>query len=80
VYEGDDPHRPGARDEEEIVPLVTLPRTEQAAVLSDFADAVRAGRPAATTARENLHSVEMVFAAVDAADTGATVPLNATPR
>jgi predicted dehydrogenase len=76
VYEGDDPHRPGSPDEEEVVPLVALPRSDQAAVLTDFADAVRTGRPAPTTARDNLRSIEMVFAAVEAAETGAHVVLN----
>jgi predicted dehydrogenase len=76
VYEGDDPHRPGSRDEEEVVPLVAMPRSDQAAVLVAFAEAVRSGRPAATTARDNLHSIEMVFAAVEAAETGAPVVLD----
>jgi predicted dehydrogenase len=77
VFEGDDPHRPGSADEEQSVPLVTLAHSDQAAVLTSFADAVRAGRPAPTTARDNLHSLAMVFAAVDAARTGAAVTLPA---
>jgi predicted dehydrogenase len=78
AYEGDDPNRPGSADEEEIVPLVALERSEQAAVLTDFADAVRTGRPAPTTARDNLRSIEMVFAAVRAAESGAAVALDGT--
>lgn len=78
IYEGDDPHRAGSPGEEEVVPLITLPRSDQAAVLTDFADAVRAGRPAPTTARDNLRSIEMVFAAVRAAETG--VPVTLGPR
>jgi predicted dehydrogenase len=77
VYEGDDPHRPGSAAEEESVPLVALARSDQAAVLTSFADAVRAGRPAPTTARDNLRSIEMVFAAVAAAESGAAVTLPA---
>jgi predicted dehydrogenase len=76
VYEGDDPHRPGSADEEQRVPLVELAHSDQAAVLMDFADAVRARRPAPTTARDNLRSIEMVFAAAQAANTGAAVTLN----
>jgi predicted dehydrogenase len=76
VYEGDDPHVPGTPDQEEVVPLVAMPRSDQAAVLTDFADAVRSGRPAPTTARDNLRSIEMVFAAVQAATAGAAVALN----
>jgi predicted dehydrogenase len=67
VYEGADVHRPGTRDEEVEVPLVALERTDQAAVLHDFWAAVRAGRPAPTTAADNLRSVEMVLGAVAAA-------------
>jgi predicted dehydrogenase len=77
VWQGDDPHRPGTAEEEEVVPLVALERSDQAAVLTGFADALRTGRPAPTTARDNLHSIEMVFAAVEAADTGAAVTLPA---
>jgi predicted dehydrogenase len=76
IYEGEDPHRPGTAEEEQIVPLLPLPRSDQAAVLKDFADAVRAGRPAPTTARDNLHSLEMVFAALEAAGTGTSVALD----
>jgi predicted dehydrogenase len=67
VYRGSDVHRPGTAADEEVVPLVTLTRTDQAAVLFDFAAAVREGRPAATNATDNLRTVEMVLAAVEAA-------------
>ena len=66
LYEGADPHRPGTVEEEADVPLVALPHTDQAAVLLDFVAAVRAGRPAPTTAADNLRSLEMVFGAVEA--------------
>jgi predicted dehydrogenase len=76
AYEGDDPHRPGTVADERDVPLVAMAHTDQAAVLLDFAAAVRAGRPAPTTAADNLRSVEMVFAAVDATRSGATAPVD----
>jgi predicted dehydrogenase len=66
----DDPTRPaepGTRDAEVVVPLVEMPLTDQAAVLADFVAAVRAGRPAPTTAVDNLRSVEMVLGAVESA-------------
>jgi predicted dehydrogenase len=80
VFEGDDPHRPGSADEEQAVALVDMERSDQAAVLTSFADAVRAGRPAPTTARDNLRSIEMVFAAVEAATTGSAVTLSGRGR
>jgi predicted dehydrogenase len=76
VYEGDDPHTPGTAREEQRVPLVAMSHTDQAAVLMDFATAVQAGRPAPTTARDNLRSIQMVFAAVESATRGAPVTLD----
>jgi predicted dehydrogenase len=67
VYRGDDVHRPGTAADEEIVPLVALGRTDQTAVLMEFAAAVRDGRPAPTNAVDNLRTVGMVLAAVEAA-------------
>ena len=67
VYRGKDVHHPGTAAQEEIVPLVELERTDQAAVLVDFAGAIRDGRPAPTNAADNLRTVEMVLAAVEAA-------------
>jgi len=67
VYRGTDVHHPGTAAQEEIVPLVELERTDQAAVLVDFASAIRDGRPAPTNAADNLRTVEMVLAAVEAA-------------
>jgi predicted dehydrogenase len=76
VYEGDDPNRPGTAAGEHEAPLVPMAHTDQAAVLLDFAAAVRAGRPAPTTAADNLRSAEMVFAAVDATRSGAAVAVD----
>lgn len=67
VYRGTDPHRPGTAADEQVVPLVRLERTDQAAVLADFAAAVRDGRPAPTNAVDNLRTVEMVLATVERA-------------
>jgi predicted dehydrogenase len=57
------------------VPLVELPRQDQAAVASDFMRAVRAGEPAPTAAADNLRSLEMVFGAVESAQRGQPVAL-----
>jgi hypothetical protein len=46
---------------------VALERTDQTAVLMEFAAAVRDGRPAPTNAVDNLRTVGMVLAAVEAA-------------
>ena len=45
----------------------------QAALLSDFVAAVRAGTPAQTSGRDNLKTVAAVFAAVESAETGRAV-------
>jgi predicted dehydrogenase len=76
VCESADPHRVPGPDEEAEVPLARLERHDQAAVLSDFLDAVRAGRAAPTTAVDNLRSLEMVFAATESADTGRAVAIS----
>jgi predicted dehydrogenase len=67
VYRGDDVHHPGTAEQEEVVPLVELERTDQAAVLVDFWKAIREDRPAPTSAADNLRTVEMVLRAVEAA-------------
>ena len=67
VYRGTDVHHPGTAAQEEIVPLVELERTDQAAVLVDFASAIRDGRPAPTNAADNLRTVDMVLRAVQSA-------------
>jgi hypothetical protein len=41
---------------------------------------VRTGRPAPTTAADNLRSVEMVLNAVEAAETGRTVEFEAAAQ
>jgi predicted dehydrogenase len=72
--EGLDPHlvEPPAPVE---LPLVELERQDQAAVVSDFMRAVRAGEAAPTAAADNLRSLEMVFGAVESAQLGRPVAL-----
>ena len=67
VFRGEDVNHPGTADEEQVVPLVVLERTDQAAVLVDFDAAIRDGRPAPTNALDNLRTVEMVLRAVESA-------------
>jgi predicted dehydrogenase len=78
IAEGADPHRPLEPGDEQEIPLVELADGDQAAVLRDFMAAVRDGRPAPTTAADNLRSLEMVFAAVDAAGSGREVAIDGT--
>jgi len=73
-------HVPGEPAGEEEIPLVTLERPDQATALVTFAEAVRTGRPAPTTAADNLRSVEMVLNAVEAAQMGRTVEFEAAAQ
>ena len=66
---------PGQEQEQEV-PLVALPHADQAAVLLDVVAAVRADRPAPTSAWDNLRTLEMVFGAVRAAGEGREVSLD----
>ena len=79
VYRGDDVHHPGTAAEELVVPLVELERTDQAAVLVDFAAAIRDDRPAPTNAVDNLRTVEMVLSAVTSATLSASL-VDGQPR
>jgi predicted dehydrogenase len=67
IGEGRDSHQVAAPAPVEV-PLVALERQEQAAVVSDFMRAVRAGEAAPTAAADNLRSLEMVFGAVESAE------------
>jgi predicted dehydrogenase len=71
-----DPHSPPEPGDELEVPLVPLELENQAAVLADFIAAVGAGRPAPTTATDNLRTIEMVLGAVEAARGGGDVALD----
>jgi predicted dehydrogenase len=72
-----DPHAPPEPGHELEVPLAPLALEDQAAVLTDFIAAVSAGRPAPTTATDNLRTIEMVLGAVEAARNGGDVVLDA---
>ncbi len=55
------------------IPLQDVAETERAGVLAEFAAAIRDGREAETSGRDNLLTLELVFAAVEAAATGLPV-------
>jgi len=59
----------------EIVRHLPLKKTAQHHVLDDFIRAVRAGRRPKTDALDNIRSVGMVFATVEAMKTGRRVPV-----
>src|SRR6266545_1720253 len=67
--------RMGARQTVQISPqtdlmAVTDPQAGQDAALAEFVDAIAQGRAAETSVEDNLKSVAMVFAAIDAAHQG----------
>lgn len=57
----------------ESIPLEEPPALAQHYVLADFIDAVKNGNRPKTDVFDNIHSVSMVFAAVEAVKTGKTV-------
>jgi predicted dehydrogenase len=78
---GDAPERQGrvarrlGRLAGRTVPLVELAKTGRAGVLAEFAAAIREGREPETSGRDNLLTLELVFAAVEAAASGRAVRL-----
>jgi predicted dehydrogenase len=74
IGEGRDPHDVTAPAPVEV-PLAALALQDQAAVAADFMRAVRAGEAAPTAAADNLRSLEMVFAAVESAQSERPVAL-----
>lgn len=46
-----------------------------ASVIADFIDSINAGRPPETAGTDNIHSLAMVFAAVESARLGQRVPI-----
>jgi predicted dehydrogenase len=80
IAEGADPHAPLEPGAGRDVPLVALPHGDQKALLLDFIAAVREGRQAATTAADNVRSLAMVFAAVEAAGSGREVAIDGSLR
>ena len=57
------------------MPQVALALTNRAGVLAEFAAAIREGREPETSGRDNLATLELVYAAVEAARSGQTVRL-----
>jgi predicted dehydrogenase len=78
---GDAPERQGrvarrlGRPAGRTVPLVELAETARAGVLAEFAAAIREAREPETSGRDNLLTLELVFAAVEAAASGRAVRL-----
>jgi predicted dehydrogenase len=58
---------------EEIIPHITPDLQGQSHVLHDFRDAISSGRKPKTDCTDNIRSVAMVFATVEAMKTGRTV-------
>jgi len=70
-----EPGDPTSRQTEREVPLVPLASHDQVAVLDEFVAALREGRPASTTASDNVRTMEMVFGAVESVQAGHAVEL-----
>ncbi|MCA9889001.1 MAG: Gfo/Idh/MocA family oxidoreductase [Anaerolineae bacterium] len=56
--------------------LLSVERQGQDYLLHDFYEAVTSSQPTIAPAQDNIHTVEMVFAVVDACDTGQTIMLD----
>lgn len=61
--------------EPEEIPLDAMPREGQDYLLSEFYDAVTQGGTTATTAQDNIRTMELVFGVVRACDSGKPVSL-----
>jgi predicted dehydrogenase len=55
------------------LPLVDLPLQAQDYLLREFYEAIKTGKPPATSAQDNIHTIDFVFDAVDSADSGAPI-------
>ncbi len=62
-------------DEPENVPLTSLAKGGQLGLLEAFADAIASGTQPETVAADNVHSLGIVFAAVESAESGRVVQL-----
>lgn len=60
-------------DEKRSIELLPVERQAQDYLLHNFYQAVMFGQPTIAPAQDNIHTVEMVFAIVDACDTGQVV-------
>lgn len=61
--------------ERRLVPLLEMEREGQDFLLHEFYEAVTRGKPVATSAQDNIRTVEFVFGVVRACDSGKTVTL-----
>ena len=61
--------------EPRLVPLLEMEREGQDYLLHEFHEAVTKGKPVATSAQDNIRTVEFVFGVVRACDSGETVKL-----
>lgn len=66
--------RPGRR-----VALLELERTDRAGVLAELASAIAEGREPETSGRDNLRTLELVFGAIESAETARPVRLDGAP-
>lgn len=55
------------------IPPVEMPLQAQDYLLKEFVQAVKTGKTPATTAQDNIHTIDFVFDAVDSADSGAPI-------
>jgi len=70
----------GPGEEPRAVTITPLPRQDRALALAEFYSAVTEGRPPETSGSDNLHSIGMVFAALDSARTGRPKPMPQMPK
>ena len=62
--------------ERRLVPLLEMEREGQDYLLHEFYEAVTKGKPVATSAQDNIRTVEFVFGVVQACDSGEVVKLS----
>lgn len=62
-------------EEKREIPLIGMERESQDYLLHEFYEAVMKGASVATTGQDNIHTMEFVFAVVEACDSGKTVTL-----
>ncbi len=62
-------------DEKREIPLVSMEREGQDYLLQEFFEAVTTGASTATTAQDNIHTMEFVFGVVEACNSGKMVRL-----
>ena len=64
-----------AHDDKREIPLVSMEREGQDYLLQEFLEAVTTGAATATTAQDNIHTMEFVFGVVEACDSGGLINL-----